>query len=234
MTPVSREDIDLWFYERQAAGNGHRLIAGVDEAGRGPLAGPVVAAAVILPPNCETDGIFDSKQLTSKKRDSAFDNIRSIALAVGVGVVEEREIDRINILRATHLAMRAAIYGMGTKADFFLVDGLPVRGLEFRHAGIVKGDAKSASIAAASIIAKVTRDRIMDIYDSHYPEYGFAQHKGYPTSAHMEKLTLHGICEIHRRSYGPVANLGFHPKPHEGRCPSTPLGTCPQTLLFFE
>jgi len=205
MTPTKRRDIDLWFYDRQALSNGHRLVAGVDEAGRGPLAGPVVAAAVILPPDCNIDGIFDSKQLSPKKRDSAFDKIRSAALAVGVGVVEEREIDRINILRATHLAMRAAIYGLGTKADLFLIDGYPIREFEFRQMGIIKGDSKSVSIAAASIIAKVTRDRIMEIYDHHYPEYGFAQHKGYPTADHMEKLTVHGICEIHRKSFGPVA-----------------------------
>ncbi len=204
MAKIRREDIDLWAYERDASARGIRVIAGIDEAGRGPLAGPVVAAAVILPLECDADGIFDSKQLTSRKRDAAFDKIHATALAVGVGIVEEAEIDRVNILRATHMAMRAALAGLGTAVDLCLVDGYAVRDILSPQIGIIGGDAKSASIAAASIIAKVTRDRIMLIYDEAFPQYGFAKHKGYPTEEHMRMLSIHGACEIHRRSFGPV------------------------------
>lgn len=197
-------DIDLWAYEREAMAAGRRVVAGIDEAGRGPLAGPVVAAAVILPMDCDTEGIFDSKQLSAQKRDAAFDKIRQIALSVGVGIVEEGEIDRINILQATYRAMRGAVAGLRMRADLYLVDGYPIRDFEHPQQGIVGGDAKSASIAAASVIAKVTRDRIMCLYDEMFPQYGFAQHKGYPTEDHMRLIGIHGVCEIHRRSFGPV------------------------------
>lgn len=188
-------------------GRGYARVAGIDEAGRGPLAGPVVAAAVVLPFECDTSGIFDSKQLSEKKRELAFDKIYEIAAGVGVGIVDAAEIDRLNILQATYAAMREAVGKLPCGADIYLVDGYPIRGFEYTQSGIVKGDAKSASIAAASIIAKVTRDRLMYEYDRVYPEYGFAKHKGYPTKDHMESLAVHGACAIHRRSFGPVANV---------------------------
>ena len=196
---------DLWLFERAARAQGYQVIAGVDEAGRGPLAGPVVAAAVILPMSCNSRGIYDSKQLTEAEREHAFERVLKIAIAFGVGVVDEKQIDKINILRATYRAMRAAISGMQVKADLHLIDGLRIPGFEYPHQAIVDGDCKSASIAAASIIAKVTRDRIMCKYDEIYPEYGFARHKGYTTEEHLEMLAIHGVCDIHRRSFEPVA-----------------------------
>lgn len=199
------DNADPWHYERMARTQGHRVIAGVDEAGRGPLAGPVVAAAVILPFNCDIEGIRDSKQLSPRKRESALEKIQSLALGIGVGIIEAEEIDRINILQATYRAMRAAISELDVRTHIFLVDGYPIRDFEHPQMGIVNGDAKSASIAAASIVAKVTRDRIMCEYDNIYPEYGFAKHKGYPTEKHLEKLEIYGICDIHRKSFGPVA-----------------------------
>ena len=205
MRQEKRRKPDLWFFERAARAQGHQVIAGVDEAGRGPLAGPVVAAAVILPMSCNTRGIYDSKQLTDEQREHAFERIMRIAVAFGIGVVDEKQIDRINILQATHRAMRGAIGGMEMRADLHLVDGLPIPGFEYPHQAIVDGDCKSASIAAASIVAKVTRDRIMCKYDEIYPEYGFARHKGYATAEHLEMLAIHGVCEIHRQSFGPVA-----------------------------
>ena len=204
MRKADREQIDLWFYEKEAIAQGHRVIAGIDEAGRGPLAGPVVAAAVILPFDCDIDGIFDSKQLSEKKRDIAFDKIMEIATSIGVGIVDAGEIDRINILQATYQAMRAAIIQLTVRANLLLIDGNPIRNFGHQHMGIVKGDSKSASIAAASIIAKVTRDRIMCEYDQVFPQYGFAKHKGYPSEDHLKMLALHGVSEIHRRSFGPV------------------------------
>jgi ribonuclease HII len=183
---------------------GIRHVAGVDEVGMGPLAGPVVAAAVILPPDCDITGIYDSKQLSPKKRDSAFDKIQNVALGIGIGIVDTETIDRINILQATHRAMWIAVNELALRPDFCLVDGYPIRYFEYRHMGIVAGDSKSVSIAAASIIAKVTRDRIMCEYDAVFPEYGFAKHKGYSTKDHLERLSSHGICKIHRKSFGPV------------------------------
>ena len=198
---------DLWAFEREARSKGHRVIAGIDEAGRGPLAGPVVAAAVILPFECEAGDIYDSKQLTPDKREAAFHRILHTALDIGVGLVEESDIDRINILQATYRAMRAAVCGLSTRPHVCLVDGHPIRDFDLPQEGIVDGDCKSVSIAAASIIAKVTRDRIMRLYDMMFPRYGFARHKGYPTEEHLEMLAAHGACEIHRRSFGPVAQL---------------------------
>ena len=209
---MGREDrnaADLWFYERRALAEGHRIVAGVDEAGRGPLAGPVVAAAVILPLNCNVEGVNDSKQLSPRQREVAFDKIQNLALSIGIGIVDEDEIDRINILQATYRAMRAAVNGLAVRADVFLVDGYPIRDFERPQIGIVDGDCKSVSIAAASIVAKITRDRIMCKYDDLFPQYGFARHKGYTTHEHLEKLAAHGICEIHRRSFGPVAQLNL-------------------------
>ena len=199
--------MDLWAFEREARKHGHRIVAGIDEAGRGPLAGPVVAAAVILPFECDTDGIYDSKQLSPGKREAAFHRILHMALDIGVGLVEESEIDRINILQATYRAMRAAVCGLSARPDICLVDGYPIREFHLAQEGIIDGDCRSVSIAAASIVAKVTRDRIMRLYDRQFPQYGFARHKGYPTPEHLEMLAIHGACEIHRRSFGPVAQL---------------------------
>ncbi len=194
----------LWLYEEQARAQGYAKIAGLDEAGRGPLAGPVVAAAVVLPPHFDPEGIADSKALTPAQRDEAFRRIGCQAEAIGVGIIGPREIDEINILRATHKAMQAALDKLGAAFDFILLDGLPVSGLPKPSLAIVKGDSKCLSIMAASIVAKVTRDRIMCEMDLEYPEYGFACHKGYCTRQHLAALREHGPCPIHRRSFAPV------------------------------
>ncbi|GBU22385.1 hypothetical protein R80B4_02293 [Fibrobacteres bacterium R8-0-B4] len=182
---------------------GQIRIAGVDEAGRGPLAGPVVAAAVILNLDAPIDGVNDSKKLTAAKRDKLFDLIIGTADAYGVGVADHEEIDAINILQATFSAMRRALERVDGRYDALKVDGnqyIPGVPRE-RQETIVGGDAKSASIAAASIIAKVTRDRMMDEYDKQYPQYGFANHKGYGTKRHIEMIKRHGLCPIHRKSF---------------------------------
>ncbi|MCC6445074.1 MAG: ribonuclease HII [Armatimonadetes bacterium] len=198
-----------WDHERRARLNGCLWIAGVDEAGRGPIAGPVMAAAVVLPFECSLDGLNDSKMLTCARRERLFERITEAAEGVGVGVVDVETIDRINILKASHEAMRLALASVREKAgclpDFALVDGYPVPSLPCRHEGIVKGDRKSVSIAAASVIAKVTRDRLMDEMDTVYPGYGFARHKGYGTAEHLACLDALGPCPIHRKSFAPVA-----------------------------
>lgn len=205
MPEKARDKTDLWLYERAARSRGYRVIAGIDEAGRGPLAGPVVAAAVVLPPDLDLEGVFDSKQLTPEKREECFGRIRSAAEHVGVGIVGHEEIDRINILQATWQAMRIAVGDLGIRPDICLIDGSPIRAFGYANECIVDGDCRSVSIAAASIIAKVTRDRIMCEYDAVYPEYGFARHKGYPSPEHLECLEKHGVCAIHRKTFGPVA-----------------------------
>lgn len=186
-------------YERANEAAGY--IAGMDEAGRGPLAGPVVAAAVILDPSKEILYINDSKKLSEKKREELCPEILEKALAVGVGIVSPERIDEINILQATYEAMRQAAAGLSLAPGLMLVDAVKVPGLEIPQLPIIKGDAKSLSIAAASIVAKVTRDRLMQEYDAVYPEYGFAGHKGYGTAAHIEALKKYGPCPIHRRSF---------------------------------
>ncbi len=201
----SRDSADLWHHERAAREQGYRIIAGVDESGRGPLAGPVVAAAVVLPFECDISGIYDSKQLSPTNREVAFERILNLALSIGIGIVDPEEIDRLNILNATYQAMRIAISKLTIVPDIFLVDGYPIRNFELPQIGIIEGDCKSASIAAASIIAKVTRDRLMLDYDRLYPQYGFAKHKGYPTEEHLQNLAIYGPCEIHRKTFGPVA-----------------------------
>jgi len=196
---------NLYQYDiEQSARTGQARIAGVDEAGRGPLAGPVVAAVVILDLyNRPIDGVNDSKKLTAAKRDKLFDIIIDTAEAYGVGVADPKEIDEINILQATFLAMRRALDGINGRYDLLLVDGNQyINGVpRERQKTIVGGDAKSASIAAASIIAKVTRDRMMDGYDKDYPRYDFAKHKGYGTKRHVEMIRKHGLCEIHRKTF---------------------------------
>ena len=176
-------------------------ICGIDEAGRGPLAGPVVSGAVILPKDCYIEYLNDSKKVTEKRRNVLFDEIHEKALAVGVGIVSPEVIDEINILEATYAAMRDAIDRLQIKPQMILADAVHIPGIGIPQAGIVKGDAKSVSIAAASIIAKVTRDRMMCQYDMLYPEYGFAKHKGYGTRQHTEALKQYGMCPIHRTTF---------------------------------
>lgn len=204
------EILSLWEPERRLLAEGFTLIAGIDEVGRGPLAGPVVAACVILPTSFDGDGINDSKQLTALQREKAFGRIRAGAIAIGLGLVEPAEIDRINILRASHVAMRLALAELGVAPDALLVDGLPVPGLSCGHQqALVGGDSLSISIAAASIVAKVTRDRIMCEYDPVYPAYGFARNKGYSSAFHLAALTQHGPCPLHRRSFAPVGQCSM-------------------------
>lgn len=207
---------DLWHFERLARREGHKLIAGLDEVGRGPLAGPVVAACVVLPEGFALDGINDSKKLTERQRERAFERILREALAVGLGQVEAEEIDRINILQASREAMRLALRSVNLTLTptFTLVDGLPIPSLPCpAQRAVVKGDSLSASIAAASIIAKVTRDRQMTQADSFYPSYGFAGHKGYGAPKHLAALREHGPCPLHRRSFAPVAAVCHERKP---------------------
>ncbi|MEE1002905.1 MAG: ribonuclease HII [Acutalibacteraceae bacterium] len=181
---------------------GYEVVAGVDEAGRGPLAGPVCAAAVILPENCEIEGLNDSKKLSEKKREALYDIIIEKAISYDIQLVDNNVIDEINILQATMLAMTNAVNGLKVKPQFVIIDGnkVPER-LQIPADCVVKGDAKSMSIAAASILAKVTRDRLMLELDKKYPEYDFARHKGYGTKLHQEKLLEYGPCEIHRKTF---------------------------------
>ena len=193
---------ELWNFEHEAMEKGYSLICGVDEAGRGPLAGPVCAAAVILPTDLDIPGLNDSKKLTEKKRDELYDIITAQAVAYGIAMVSEEEIDEINILQATFLAMKRAVESLAVKPDFVLIDGnrepdlgdLPLK-------TIVKGDSRSANIAAASILAKVTRDRYMTELDAVYPQYGFAVHKGYGTKKHYAALEAFDACPVHRKTF---------------------------------
>lgn len=200
-----------WRFEDDALQGGHRLIAGVDEAGRGSLAGPVVAAAIIfLERKCCPPGVHDSKTLTRKARQFLYAKLTGhpqILFHAASASVEE--IDRLNILRASHLAMQRAVFGLQQKADFLLVDGLPVSLLGEKHRAIVEGDGQCPSIAAASIIAKETRDRLMESMEFDYPGYGFALHKGYGTARHMDALSRLGPCPFHRRSFSPVCQLSL-------------------------
>lgn len=185
-------------------------VAGVDEAGRGPLAGPVSAAAVLLPPGWRCPGLDDSKKLSAAQRERLFEVITTdVSVCWSIAYAEPEEIDRINILRATHAAMARAVKGLALAVDHCLIDGLRVRDFPWPHDGIVKGDGKSLSIAAASIIAKVSRDRVMLDFGMEFPEYGFERHMGYGTKAHLEALRLHGPCRLHRRSFQPVSQLAL-------------------------
>lgn len=188
-------------YEKQAMAEGFRTVCGIDEAGRGPLCGPVCAAAVILPVDCEIEGINDSKKLSEKKREKLYDEIIQKAVCYSVSMVPSDVIDEINILQATFLAMRNAVAALSVKPDLALIDGNQKPGLAIEERTIVKGDAKSVSIAAASILAKVTRDRYMLTLDEKYPEYQFARHKGYGTKLHYEMLSQYGLCPEHRRTF---------------------------------
>lgn len=192
---------NLWEIENSLYSDDIRLIAGVDEAGRGPLAGPVCAAAVILPKDLEIPGLNDSKKLTEKKRDELYDIIIEKAEAYSITMASEQEIDEINILQATFLAMRRALDGLAIRPDMALIDGNRETDFGLPVKTVVKGDSLSANIAAASILAKVTRDRLMEEYDKQYPEYGFAVHKGYGTKRHYAALDEHGQSPIHRKSF---------------------------------
>ena len=185
---------------------GYNIIAGLDEAGRGSLVGPVVASAVILPENIELDEVNDSKKLSEKKRIKLFDEIQEKALAIGVGIVHEREIEKLNILGATISAMKKAVGQLKIKPEILLIDGPHIHIPHFKFENIINGDAQSLSIASASIIAKVTRDRIMQQYDKVFPEYGFSSHKGYGTKKHMDGIKEHGISQWHRKTFGICKN----------------------------
>ena len=193
--------MSLYEMENALRSEGLRLICGVDEAGRGPLAGPVCAAAVILPEGLVIEGLNDSKKLSEKKREALFSAIQSAALYRGVGFADHREIDELNILQATYLAMNRAIAQLGIEPELCLIDGNRKEGVAYSARTVVGGDAKCACIAAASVLAKVSRDRFMLEMDREYPGYGFAQHKGYPTTAHYAALRELGPCPIHRLSF---------------------------------
>jgi ribonuclease HII len=192
------------FFEELARRNGFRAIAGIDEAGRGPLAGPVVAAAVILPKDFELPGLNDSKQISEKKRNELYPLIHEQALAVGIGVSRAHEIDEINILQATLMGMSRAVDRLAVQPDYLLVDGITPVPLGIEQKTLKKGDSRSLSIAAASVVAKVVRDRIMVAYDRLYPLYGFAGHKGYGSKKHRDAVAEHGPCVCHRRSFAGV------------------------------
>ena len=196
---------DLWDYEIKAREKGYRHIAGVDEAGRGPLAGPVVAAAVVLPPDAIFQGLDDSKKLSPAKREELFPKIQTQAIAYGVAVVNPEVIDEINILQAALLAMKQAVEMFPSDPDLLLIDGNQKIDSSIEQWTIVKGDAKSFSISAASVLAKVTRDHIMEDYHHLYPQYEFARHKGYGTRLHRDLIAEHGPCPIHRSTFKGVA-----------------------------
>jgi len=198
---------ELYNYERQFWAKGCEFVAGVDEAGRGPLAGPVSVAAVILPHDLYLPKINDSKKLSAKVRDELYDEIMDKALAVKTALVDAKTIDRVNIYQATINGMYESIFGLAQEPQAVLIDAVKLDNLPMVSESIIKGDAKSASIAAASIIAKVNRDRLMDEYDKQYPEYGFAQHKGYGTAQHIEALKKYGPCPIHRLSFEPIRSM---------------------------
>ena len=203
-----RTNYNLYEYEDSLHKEGYKYIGGTDEAGRGPLFGPVVAACCILPNDFKLEGLTDSKQLTEKKREKYFDYIKENALAYGIGIVDHKEIDRINIYAASKKAMMIAIEEASKKIklDYVLTDAMPLE-LDIPVLPIIKGDAKSIYIAAASVLAKVTRDRMMYEIDKKYPEYGFANHKGYPTKKHIEAIHKYGLIDGYRLTYGPVKEI---------------------------
>jgi ribonuclease HII len=192
---------DLWLFEKKAFQKGFSRIAGIDEAGRGPLAGPVVSAAVIIPISLQIPGISDSKILSPQKRNYLYEKIYDSAVSVGIGIVDPFEIDRINILQAALLSMAMAVENLAPQPDCLLIDGTFLISSTLPQEAIPKGDALSASIAAASIVAKVTRDRLMERYHEDYPQFEFSKHKGYPTKAHKQAIQKFGCCPIHRRTF---------------------------------
>ena len=205
MTKKEIESIDNYKYERELREKGITLIAGVDEVGRGPLVGPVVAACCILPLEFKLDGLTDSKKLSEKKREYFFEEIKKQAISYGIGIVSEKIIDEVNIYEATKIAMKEAINNMSVKPEHILIDAMPLD-LDIPTTSIIKGDLKSITISAASVLAKVTRDRMLVELDKKYPMYDFKHNKGYPTKKHLEAIEKYGVLDEHRRSYGPVAS----------------------------
>ncbi|MDY6792437.1 MAG: ribonuclease HII [Thermodesulfobacteriota bacterium] len=192
---------DVKSFEEKALEKGYRAVAGVDEAGRGPLAGPVVSAAVVLPVIFPVSGVTDSKKVAAKKREALYEKIYRHAVSIGIGIVDPVEIDRINILKASLLSMSISVKNLSPQPDWLLIDGTFQIPADMPQEAIPKGDALSISIAAASIVAKVTRDRLMVRYHEDYPQFGFAKHKGYPTTAHKEAIRKYGLCPIHRQTF---------------------------------
>lgn len=199
--------MDIYQHDEAFRNKGFKFIAGIDEAGRGPLAGPVVAAAVILPEDIKIAGLRDSKKVPEKERASLFWDILSSSLDIGVGIIEHDEIDRINILQATRLAMKKAVAELNITPEALIIDAVTLPSVSIKQFSIIKADSKSASVAAASLIAKYTRDMIMLRYHSLYPEYNFSKHKGYGTEEHLRLLNLYGPCSIHRKSFRKVMDL---------------------------
>ena len=193
-------------YEKELYKTGFRAIAGIDEVGRGPLAGPVVAAAVILPPGCKIKGLNDSKKIPKKKHQEIYQAVLDKALAVGIGLIDNEIIDQVNIYEATKLAMKEALSKLSLKPDYLLIDAMKLD-IDIPQESIIKGDANSLSIAAASIVAKVTRDKLMADYDKEYPGYDFAQNAGYGTKSHLQGLERHGVTPIHRKTFEPVKSM---------------------------
>lgn len=211
-----KTNYNLYEYENDLHSKGYKYIAGCDEAGRGPLYGPVVAGCAVLPNDFVLEGLTDSKQLTEKKREKYFDYIKENALAYGIGIVSAEEIDEINIYEASRKAMKLALDEVRKKIEvnYVLTDAMPIPDYDIEVLPIIKGDAKSITIAAASVLAKVTRDRMLIEASKKYPEYGFEKHKGYPTKAHIEALNRLGIIDGYRKSYGPVRDV-IEGKKHE-------------------
>jgi ribonuclease HII len=226
---VPRHAADLHAIEAQLHAQGYSRIAGIDEAGRGPLAGPVCAAAVVFAPDVRITGVNDSKQVKPAQRDALHDLIRANAIAVGVGLADVDEIDSLNILNATKLAARRAIRQLRVLPDYLLLDALELDGVTIPQEGIVKGDARCFSIAAASIVAKVTRDRLMERYDGEYPQYHFARHKGYGTEEHLRAIARAGVSTLHRRTF---CDFGFLP-PVLGEEDTAPLDGPPVESRCF-
>lgn len=201
------EKVDLYQYEKELWKNGINLIAGMDEVGRGPLIGPVVTACVILPKDFVLEGLTDSKKLSEKKREEFYDYIMEHAISVGIGMMDEKVIDEVNIYEATKLAMYQAVEKSKVKPEHVLIDAMKLDKLEMPSTSIIKGDAKSISIAAASVIAKVTRDRMMIELDKKYPMYGFKSHKGYPTKKHIEAIKEYGLIDGYRKTFKPISEM---------------------------
>lgn len=199
--------MDIYRYDESFLLKGFERIAGLDEAGRGPLAGPVVASAVVMPPMQKIKGLRDSKKIPDKEREELFYDVLSTSLDIGIGIVEADEIDSINILKATKLAMEKAVKDLSEEPDLLLIDAVDLSGLRIKQVSTPRGESISASIAAASIIAKVVRDRLMQHYSFLYPKYGFEKHKGYCTKDHIENIQRYGPCPIHRKSFGKVMDL---------------------------
>lgn len=210
-------------YETELYKNGIELIAGVDEVGRGPLVGPVVTAAVILPKGYILEGLTDSKKLSEKKREKFYDILMNDAIAVSIGIKDNKIIDEVNIYEATKLAMYEAIDNLEIKPEHILIDAMKLEKLSIPSTSIIKGDAKSESIAAASVIAKVTRDRMMYELDKKFPEYGFAKHKGYPTKAHIENVKKYGILDNYRFTFKPISDLIGKGGMYEGQVRKTSI-----------